>query len=132
MPAPLHEVELTVVDVGADFEIKYAPALCRGKVRRANRNLNREAAMSREELSQALDSGIGLAHAAKIGGFDLNEHRLSRRSLEHPVLVLKTMEEGGINQLRNLLNNGRVHGTPLHCGLCIRGFRPDISLIFRK
>lgn len=132
MPAPLHEVEFTVVDVGADFEIKYAPALCRGKVCRANRNLNREAAMSREGLSQALDSGIGLAHAEKVGVFDLNEHGLSRRSLEHPVLVLKTMEEGGINQLRNLLNNGRVPETPLHCCLGIEDIRPDISLIFRK
>lgn len=66
--ARLHEAELTVVDVGVDCEFEDAPGLCRLKVRRASRNMHREAAMSHEEMSQALDTGIGLALAAKRKG----------------------------------------------------------------
>ena len=66
--ARLHQAALTVVDVGVDFEFEDAPGLCRTKVRRASRNMHREAAMSREELSQALDTGVGLALAAKRKG----------------------------------------------------------------
>lgn len=66
--ARLHEADLTVVDVGVDAEFEEAQSLCRSKVRRGSRNMHREAAMSREELSQALDVGLHLAHTAREKG----------------------------------------------------------------
>jgi nicotinate-nucleotide--dimethylbenzimidazole phosphoribosyltransferase len=66
--ARLHQADLTVVDVGVDFEFEDAPGLCRMKVRRASRNMHREAALSHEELNQALDVGFRLAHLARDQG----------------------------------------------------------------
>jgi nicotinate-nucleotide--dimethylbenzimidazole phosphoribosyltransferase len=66
--ARLHQADLTVVDVGVDFEFQEAPGLCRSKVRRGSRNMHREPAMSQEELKQAIDTGVGLAIAAKQKG----------------------------------------------------------------
>jgi nicotinate-nucleotide--dimethylbenzimidazole phosphoribosyltransferase len=66
--ARLHQADLTVVDVGVDYEFEDAPGLCRMKVRRASRNMHREAAMSHEELGQALETGARLAHEAKKKG----------------------------------------------------------------
>lgn len=68
--ARLHQAELTVVDVGVDYEfenceVDEAPGFCRMKVRRGSRNMHCEAAMSREELAQALETGARLAHEAK-------------------------------------------------------------------
>jgi nicotinate-nucleotide--dimethylbenzimidazole phosphoribosyltransferase len=64
----LHNANLTVVDVGVDFEFENAPGLCRMKVRRGSRNMHRQAAMSHEELELALNTGLRLAHAAKEKG----------------------------------------------------------------
>lgn len=69
--ARLHDVNLTVVDVGVDAEFDDAPGLCRMKVRRASRNMLRESAMSPEELSQALDVGFRLARTAKQEGYHI-------------------------------------------------------------
>lgn len=66
--ARLHKADLTVVDVGVDYEFEEAPGLCRMKVRRGSRNMHREAAMSHEELGQALETGARLAHEAKEKG----------------------------------------------------------------
>lgn len=66
--ARLHQAELTVIDVGVDYEFEEAPGLCRMKVRRCSRNMHREAAMSAEELGQALETGARLAYAAKEKG----------------------------------------------------------------
>lgn len=64
----LHQADLTVVDVGVDYAFEEAPGLCRMKVRRGSRNMHREAAMSHEELGQALETGVRLAHEAKEKG----------------------------------------------------------------
>jgi len=66
--ALLHQADLTVVDVGVDYEFEKAPGLCRMKVRRGSRNMHREPAMSHEELGQALESGACLAHEARKKG----------------------------------------------------------------
>jgi nicotinate-nucleotide--dimethylbenzimidazole phosphoribosyltransferase len=66
--ARLHEADLTVVDVGVDAEFDEAPGLCRMKVRRGSRNMHKEAAMSIEELSQALEAGLALARTAREQG----------------------------------------------------------------
>jgi nicotinate-nucleotide--dimethylbenzimidazole phosphoribosyltransferase len=66
--ARLHQADLTVVDVGVDYEFEEASGLCRMKVRRGSRNMHREAAMSDEELGQALECGVRLAHEAKEKG----------------------------------------------------------------
>jgi nicotinate-nucleotide--dimethylbenzimidazole phosphoribosyltransferase len=66
--ARLHNADLTVVDVGVDYEFDEAPGLCRMKVRRGSRNMHREAAMSHEELGQALETGARLAREAKEKG----------------------------------------------------------------
>jgi nicotinate-nucleotide--dimethylbenzimidazole phosphoribosyltransferase len=66
--ARLHEADLTVVDVGVDFEFEERPSLCRMKVRRGSRNMHREAAMSHEELGQALETGVRLAQEAREKG----------------------------------------------------------------
>jgi len=69
--ARLHQADLMVVDVGVDAEFEEAPGLCRKKVRRASRNMHREAAMSPEELGQALEIGLRLAHTAKEKGYHI-------------------------------------------------------------
>ena len=66
--ARLHDTDLTVVDVGVDFEFEEAPGLRRMKVRRGSRNMHREAAMSHEELGQALETGARLAQEAREKG----------------------------------------------------------------
>ncbi|MFY9743946.1 MAG: nicotinate-nucleotide--dimethylbenzimidazole phosphoribosyltransferase [Candidatus Sulfotelmatobacter sp.] len=66
--ARLHQADLTVVDVGVDYEFEDVPGLCRMKVRRGSRNMHREAAMSHEELGHALETGARLAHQAKEKG----------------------------------------------------------------
>jgi nicotinate-nucleotide--dimethylbenzimidazole phosphoribosyltransferase len=66
--ARLHNAELTVVDVGVDAEFNDASGLCRMKVRRGSRNMHKEAAMSHEELSQALEAGFSLASTARKEG----------------------------------------------------------------
>jgi nicotinate-nucleotide--dimethylbenzimidazole phosphoribosyltransferase len=69
--ARLHQAELTVVDVGVDYQFKEASGLCRMKVRRGSRNMHREAAMSHEELGQALETGVHLARQAKEKGHNI-------------------------------------------------------------
>lgn len=59
--ARLHDVTLTIVDVGVDAEFPDHPQLWRLKVRRGSRNLRREPALCASELEQALRIGI---HAA--------------------------------------------------------------------
>ena len=44
--ARLHDVQLTVVDVGVDAEFEPAPGLCRMKVRRGSGNMLREPALT--------------------------------------------------------------------------------------
>lgn len=63
--ARLHHADLTVVDVGVDAEFEDAPGLCRMKVRRGSRNMQREPAMTEEEMTSALEAGIRLANASK-------------------------------------------------------------------
>jgi nicotinate-nucleotide--dimethylbenzimidazole phosphoribosyltransferase len=69
--ARLHQADLTVVDVGVDYEFEEAPGLCRMKVRRGSRNMHREAAMSHEELDQAIETGARLAHQASAKGYHI-------------------------------------------------------------
>jgi nicotinate-nucleotide--dimethylbenzimidazole phosphoribosyltransferase len=66
--ARLHDVELTVVDVGVDAEFEDAPGLAKMKVRSGSRNLLREPAMTHEELAAALEAGIRLAESARQKG----------------------------------------------------------------
>ena len=66
--ARLHDVELTVVDVGVDAEFEPAPGLCLMKVRRGSGNMLRELALTREDLTAAIETGIRLAEAAKEQG----------------------------------------------------------------
>jgi hypothetical protein len=49
-----------------------------------------------------------LEAADGIGNLDLHEHAPSKRGVERPVLILRTMEEGGINQPRGFFNVGQV------------------------
>jgi nicotinate-nucleotide--dimethylbenzimidazole phosphoribosyltransferase len=66
--ARLHQADLTVVDVGVDGEFEDAPGLSRMKVRSGSRNMKREPAMTPEELIDAIEVGILLAHASKARG----------------------------------------------------------------
>ncbi len=66
--ARLHEAALTVVDVGVDAEFGDAPGFCAAKVRRGSRNMHREAAMTHEELAEALEVGLRQAQGAKEKG----------------------------------------------------------------
>jgi nicotinate-nucleotide--dimethylbenzimidazole phosphoribosyltransferase len=66
--ARLHQADLTVVDLGVDAEFDDAPGLWRMKVRRGSRNMHKEAAMSVEELSGALEAGLALAASARKKG----------------------------------------------------------------
>jgi nicotinate-nucleotide--dimethylbenzimidazole phosphoribosyltransferase len=63
--ARLHHVKLTIVDIGVDADFDSLDGLLNHKVRKGTRNMLREAAMSKEELAQALSIGISLAAQAK-------------------------------------------------------------------
>ena len=66
--ARLHGVTLSVIDVGIDADLKDAPGLLHRKIRRGTRNMLKEAAMSEEEVRQALTAGAQLgADAAATG-----------------------------------------------------------------
>jgi nicotinate-nucleotide--dimethylbenzimidazole phosphoribosyltransferase len=64
----LHDVQLTVVDVGVDAEFEPAPGLFRMKVRRGSGNMCREPALTQEDLTAAIDAGIHVAQAASEQG----------------------------------------------------------------
>lgn len=66
--ARLHQANLTVVDMGVDAEFKDAPGLVQMKVRQGSHNMKHEAAMTHEELSAAIETGIRLASSSKARG----------------------------------------------------------------
>jgi nicotinate-nucleotide--dimethylbenzimidazole phosphoribosyltransferase len=66
--ARLHDVQLTVVDVGVDAEFEPAPGLCRMKVRRGSGNMLREPALTQDDVTAAIETGIRLAQDAKDQG----------------------------------------------------------------
>ena len=63
--ARLHGVGMNVVDVGVDADLADGVGLLHRKVRKGTRNMLWEAAMSDEELAQALEIGSRLADTAK-------------------------------------------------------------------
>src|ERR1700744_385595 len=69
--ARLHQVEVTVVDVGVDADLFGYVGLTDGKVRRSSRNMLREPAMSPEEVAAALTVGLTMAEAAYSKGNNL-------------------------------------------------------------
>jgi len=69
--AKLHRVEMNVVDVGVDADFDGLDGLLICKVRKGTRNMLREAAMSDDELAQALEVGFKLATEAKAKGHSL-------------------------------------------------------------
>jgi nicotinate-nucleotide--dimethylbenzimidazole phosphoribosyltransferase len=60
--------DVVVVDVGVDHDFNTVPGLVDRKVRRGTRNFAREAAMTEQELIQALQAGIDLACDARRQG----------------------------------------------------------------
>ncbi len=62
--ARLHEVQLTIIDVGVDADFSAHGALWQRKVRRGSRNLRVEPAMSQCELADALNVGLEAADDA--------------------------------------------------------------------
>jgi nicotinate-nucleotide--dimethylbenzimidazole phosphoribosyltransferase len=66
--ASLHEVKLTIVDVGVDADFRGHPGLLDRKVRRGTRNMLHEPAMSKKEMLQALHVGLQLASVAHANG----------------------------------------------------------------
>jgi len=69
--AKLHHVQMNIVDVGVDALFKQTEGLLARKVRRGSRNMLHEAAMSDEELAQAIAAGSKLAIKAKAQGKNL-------------------------------------------------------------
>jgi nicotinate-nucleotide--dimethylbenzimidazole phosphoribosyltransferase len=69
--AKLHHVEMNIVDVGVNADFAEVNGLLHRKVRSGSRNMLREAAMSDEELAQALKVGSELADVAKEKGQSL-------------------------------------------------------------
>jgi nicotinate-nucleotide--dimethylbenzimidazole phosphoribosyltransferase len=66
-----HHAALYVVDVGVDADLEHAPGLLHHKVRRGTRNMLREAAMTEEEVAQALVVGATLGDEAAAAGYSL-------------------------------------------------------------
>jgi nicotinate-nucleotide--dimethylbenzimidazole phosphoribosyltransferase len=67
--ARLHKVDLHVVDIGVDADFGAMPNLIHRKVARGTRNMLHDAAMSEEQLEQALTIGAESAtEAASAGG----------------------------------------------------------------
>lgn len=52
--------DLKIVDVGVDYDLSHVAGIIHRKVARGTRNFLHEAAMSREEMQQALEVGIGM------------------------------------------------------------------------
>jgi nicotinate-nucleotide--dimethylbenzimidazole phosphoribosyltransferase len=69
--ARLHNVRLSVVDVGVDADFQEISGLLHHKIRRGTRNMRHEAAMSDDELSAALSVGAQLANEAAATGVTL-------------------------------------------------------------
>jgi nicotinate-nucleotide--dimethylbenzimidazole phosphoribosyltransferase len=69
--ARLHDVAMSVVDVGVDADFGSIDGLLNHKIRKGTRNMLREAAMSDTELAQALGVGMRLAQDAKTQGKNL-------------------------------------------------------------
>jgi len=66
--ARLHDVQLTVVDVGVDAEFEPSLGLCLMKVRRGSGNMLREPALTQEDVTAAIEVGMRMAQAAKDQG----------------------------------------------------------------
>jgi nicotinate-nucleotide--dimethylbenzimidazole phosphoribosyltransferase len=66
-----HGVSLSIVDVGVDADFATIPGLLHHKVARASGNMLHEAAMSEEQVLQALSVGVHLAHRAADRGENL-------------------------------------------------------------
>jgi nicotinate-nucleotide--dimethylbenzimidazole phosphoribosyltransferase len=66
--ARLHNVELTVVDVGVDADFEPAQGLCLKKVRRGSQNMLREPALTQEDLAAAIEIGMRIAESARDQG----------------------------------------------------------------
>lgn len=69
--ARLNQVDVHVVDVGVDADLRGHSGLIQCKVRRGSRNMLREPAMSEAEIEAALAAGFGLAEAAWARGSNL-------------------------------------------------------------
>jgi nicotinate-nucleotide--dimethylbenzimidazole phosphoribosyltransferase len=69
--ARLHGVALRVVDVGVDADLHDAPGLLHHKVRMGTRNMLHEAAMSEEEVREAMAVGVKLGAEAAAAGHTL-------------------------------------------------------------
>jgi nicotinate-nucleotide--dimethylbenzimidazole phosphoribosyltransferase len=62
---------IRIVDVGVDATFEDAPELVQAKVRRGSRNLRREAAMSEEEVAEAIGVGVRMAEEAADKGLQV-------------------------------------------------------------
>ncbi len=69
--ARLHHAEMNVVDVGVNADFAGVKGLLHCKVRNGTRNMLREAAMTDDELAQAMKVGFNLADVAKEKGLNL-------------------------------------------------------------
>ena len=69
--AKLHGADMNIVDVGVDADFSNVSGLLHHKVRQGSRNMLHEPAMSRGELTQALEVGFKLANAAREEGKNL-------------------------------------------------------------
>jgi nicotinate-nucleotide--dimethylbenzimidazole phosphoribosyltransferase len=69
--ARLHGVALRVIDVGIDADLEGTPGLVHRKIRNGTRNMLQEAAMSEEEVRQALAAGAQLGADAAAAGHTL-------------------------------------------------------------
>ncbi|MGH9597235.1 MAG: nicotinate-nucleotide--dimethylbenzimidazole phosphoribosyltransferase [Edaphobacter sp.] len=70
--AKLHRVEMNVIDIGVDADFNdVGGGLLNRKVRKGTRNMLQEAAMSDDELAQALEAGFALASEAKVKSYSL-------------------------------------------------------------
>ena len=69
--AKLHRVQMNVVDVGVDGSFDGVDGLLHRKVCKGTHNMLHEAAMSDEELAQALEVGCELAKEARAKGLSL-------------------------------------------------------------
>ena len=69
--ARLNKVDVHVVDVGVDGDLRGHAGLLQHKVRQGSRNMLREPAMTEDELEAALAAGLALAEEAFAQGIDL-------------------------------------------------------------
>jgi nicotinate-nucleotide--dimethylbenzimidazole phosphoribosyltransferase len=105
------DVEVRVVDAGVDAELTDHPKLIQKKIRKGTRNAAHESALTLEEVHQALQAGIDIAHQSNADALIIGEmgigntasaallmHRLAPAELDDCIGMGAGHDESGLRR----------------------------------